>query len=543
MRFLIGAVLVAVALVVAVLALVGDGGDDDGIPIDPAPHVETPPVEPRPAAPTPAVPAPGPSDPSPASEPEADPSRPAVVSAFEDVPIAGATMRLSGSSDATLRTDRFGQFALPVHWAGGSADVSAPGFDAARIELDADGRPVAADGATRWIRLAPAATIRGRVVSPDGTPIDWVAVTLAVVLPRPDGEVIAKRWPLTDRVLTRDGGAFDLSGLDPRGRYLVIARLTRIGVAAESDWEATPEPGPRRPLRLGGEAELRVGVTDGAGRPVTGAKATLRGRPNSFPGGVAADPTTRGVARLMRELRVEVARDAFFAGVSGGGWTHDGMGAVFRDLPAGRYTLHVAARGYADHTAVVTVEPGAVVEHVASLEDATIAFRGIVVDDNQQPVKGAQIEVLTNGSTFSGYRTVASDAQGHFVVRGPAEWRAPLRLVAAATGYESRSQLVGPNERQVTVRLARQGSVYGNVGFPGRGVEEIVFAFSRSDAPPLAFERRLDLRGEVVRYQWDLPPGRWRARITCVGRREARLDFDVRPSGAVELPAVTLQPE
>ncbi len=545
MRFAIGALLLAAALVVAVLALVGDGDDGGSVPGEPPPTVTEPPIEP-PVEPAPADPAPakpGASDPTPTTVPEADPSRPVVASAFEDVPIEGATLRLSGSSDAALRTDRFGQFVLPTHWAGGSADVSAPGFGATRVDLDADGRVVASDGTSRWIRLAPASSIRGRVVGPDGTPLDWVAVTLAVVLPRPNDEPVAKRWPLAERVLSRDGGAFDIDGLDPRGRYLVVARLSRIGVAAESDWKATAEPGTRRPIRLGGGGEARVVVVDTAGRPVTGAKATLTGRPDSFPGGVSADPATRGVARLMRELRVEVSRDAFFARVSGGGWTHEGMGAYFRDLPSGRYTLRIAARGYASYTTVLVVERGGVVEHLATLEDAAVAFRGLVVDDSDQPIKGAQVQVLTTGSSFAGYRTTASDAQGYFEVRGPEEWRAPLRLSLAATGHESRTRLVGPNERQVTVRLARHGAIYGTVGFPGRGAEEVVFTFSRAAAPPLAFERRLDLRGEAVRYQWDLPPGRWRVRINCAGKREARLDFDVTPTGAVELPAVTLQPK
>nr|WP_225937840.1 carboxypeptidase regulatory-like domain-containing protein [Myxococcus sp. RHSTA-1-4] len=173
-------------------------------------------------------------------EPSGVPSPLAVVAAIQggDFPI---TQR--------VRADEAGRFALP-HRPRGAAPLELVAYNGGRM-----GRlPGATEGQSpHTLRLRPAATLRGRVVTGGGTPPDGFVLELREA----DGAELpwARLWPTTRRL---SGDTFTLT--DAPGQPLLVRVSTGDGRTGEARVTLTP----------GGTGEVEV--------PLTGGASSLSGR-------------------------------------------------------------------------------------------------------------------------------------------------------------------------------------------------------------------------------------------------------------------------
>jgi hypothetical protein len=472
-------------------------------PIEPRPEDAPPAAPPRPESPS--------IEPVEPSGPPVDPTLPRVVSAFRDIPVADARvdLRTAGGTDEQYSTDRHGQFAAGDRRVLAEAiRIDAPGF--APLETAIEG---SLEG--RRFRLEPAGVIAGRVVDTQGTPQPWAKIQAGVVIADATGATVGLPWPEATGVSTDQQGEFRLERLDPRGRYLVAALLTRLGVDVVTGVEPVAQAaGPMVTLRLGGDASIHAEVVDPTGNPVFGPRAALSGRPDGLPGAVVADATSQAVADIMRALQIRLTRNTYSVAIPGSGGK---SGFLFERLPAGEYVLEIDARGYRPYSARVRVGKHDAVRHVARLELEDIALKGLVTDAGGRAVMGANVSVHTDGSLHDGYMSAATRPDGSFAIRGPKEWLIPLNLHVSADGFETAMVPVPPGRTSVTVKLHRTGTLRGEVSLEGKETGEVVFDFVRS-FPQAAQERRIAaVRHLWKRFSFTLPHGRWTMRVTAAG--------------------------
>ncbi len=177
---------------------------------------------------------------------------------------------------ADLRTDERGAFSAELEPGRYVLNVRADGLETIRQALRID----ESDRAPIVISLAPGATIRGRVVGPEGAPIEG-----ANVLAPPVGEA-----------RTGADGSFEIEGIpldDPSIRLIASAR-GRVAREVEIERDAL-ERGTLQEVTLSAGRTVTLTVTDEAGRPVEGAEVR--------PAGLAAwsgslDEAGPGVYRL-----------------------------------------------------------------------------------------------------------------------------------------------------------------------------------------------------------------------------------------------------
>ena len=161
------------------------------------------------------------------------------------------------------------------------------------------------------------------------------------------------------------------------------------------------------------------------------------------------------------------------------------------------------------------------------LEDEDVALTGVVADSGGRPIRGAQLNVLTDGKTYAGYRSASSGPDGSFRIRGPGEWLAPLTLTVAASGYESTTIKVPSDRKRVEVKLRRNSTVRGQVRLENKGSGEVEFNFVRS-FPTSRHERRIFLmRDRWKRFTFTIPPGKWTLRVTAPGYNDYSGDLEL----------------
>ena len=386
MRVAIGIVLVA-AMVAAVILFVFES-DDSGPPQDfrdgalsgaGTPASATGPRLPaQPSGPTPAPVAP---DSTTADEPkvvepagtgpERDERLPRVVSDFRRMPVADARVFVKTTSGETVRytTDQLGQIPLGEdRIQGESIRIEAPGFTLLDQSL-AEGF----EGKT--FVLSPEAAIRVRVTDAQGLPQPWANLQIGVVIQDEHGAVLGLPWSLEKPPVTDSNGEARLAKLDPRGRYLIVATLARLGVGVAHD--VVPDasgPGASVTIKLGGDGVIQVLVTSSTGESIHNARALLSGEPDRLPGRIVADPASRALADLMRAFKVRFRRSTFsYHDARFTGW-RSGSGFAFDQLPPGEYVVEIEARGFKPYARKLRVGEGATVQHVAAMELEGVAL-------------------------------------------------------------------------------------------------------------------------------------------------------------------------
>ena len=150
-----------------------------------------------------------------------------VVSSFHDRPIARASVvvRLSGQEAVTYATDAWGRARVETAGPGPvSLHVEAPGFHPHDAQVDRN------DATPMFVRLHPAAVIRGQVVDSLRTPQAGAWIQAGVLWKTDTDAIRGEPWPLAEPIVTDEKGGFTIANVDPRGRYLLVASLSRRAV-------------------------------------------------------------------------------------------------------------------------------------------------------------------------------------------------------------------------------------------------------------------------------------------------------------------------
>lgn len=299
------------------------------------------------------------------------------------VPVAWA--EVSWGEARRTYTDADGSYALKGLSHRAVVRVKAKGY----VDQDVIFR-LPCEGRKRGVKdfaLVRAATVRGRVLGPDGSPVEGAEIRVVEELPR-EG-----RWPLSDAE-----GAFTISGIsvDVLRRLLVL----KAGHARGITRPMKLRPGENRSgvvLRLGRGGTLSGRVTDGEGVPISEHCVDLYSR----------------VPIPEKSLKFNInQRNARL----------DANGTYrFEAVPAGRYTVVVDREGY---TAAVkqdlVVEEGAELEGVDFTLERGFAISGRVVDSGGSPLE----EVIVYANSRSnrrqpwgiGDRDARTGADGTFVI-------------------------------------------------------------------------------------------------------------------------------
>lgn len=237
------------------------------------------------------------------------------------------------------------------------------------------------------------ATLRGRVVEPDGTPIRFARVEV-VLAPPNDGRGLRTKKDGTFELRGLPGGDFDLRAA-AEGH---VGRTVRTPALAENATADTGDIALKARVASKDGLEVRV-VEAGSGRPVPGAKVTA--------------------STLGYGLVVTIgAERAGVPGVIQKDAVTDDLGvARIAPLPAERYDVIVRAQGYVLEAVENVVVAGDRIERVSVKLKPGLSVRGTVVDASGSPVSGGYVTALGMPS-FRSYETVSTDATGTFALTG-----------------------------------------------------------------------------------------------------------------------------
>jgi RHS repeat-associated protein len=312
-------------------------------------------------------------------------------------PVAGATVRITGTANATT-TDGAGNFSLTAPAGLYTLTVSKLGF------LSATTTPFTlAAGATfaaGAIRLSPApGTITGTVVaSPGNAPLAGAAVSLAE-----NG----------DTAFADAAGSFTL--VEPAGTYTVTA--AQAGYAPQTLAPFALAAGTTHPLgtiTLSANPATLSGhvVSSAGGAPIAGATVTATAL------AAAGTHATSGPELPRRSARIAASFTA----------TTDAAGNFTLQLPPGTYGVTVTATGFGSRTtSAVTLGPGAAFGFGTLALDPLGTITGTVVQAaGGAPVAGATITVVGT------LNVTATDAAGAFTLTQGA---GTYTLEASAAGF------------------------------------------------------------------------------------------------------------
>lgn len=322
-------------------------------------------------------------------------------------PIAGARIELSeglrsGTIQQVMRsrwfradsgieasTDSTGRFVMADLAAGTyTLAVSAPGYATARgldVEiLEATDRTDLGE-----LVLEPGAPIQGRVLDPDGSPLEGARIVASgersALFAAADDDESAAHSGADGFFAFTDRQAGERVDLQVRMPGFATGRLVGVEAPTPSPVEIELE----RPSRVSGR------VVDEAGRPVANAQVGLRvlvrsgTRRHSGPGGSA---------------------------------TSDEEGAfVIEGVDPGEATLTTAADGYVAHRLTsLAVEPGKDLNHVRIVLEPGATLSGSVTGPSGQPVASADLRVmLTEDALATSARHYGrTDGEGRYRLEG-----------------------------------------------------------------------------------------------------------------------------
>lgn len=332
--------------------------------------------------------------------------------------------------------------------------------------------------------VAVAGIVSGSVRLPSGAPAPG---SMVVLVRRPLAGAPASMSAPTAAVPTDEDGRFRIPGVPP-GEYGITATLrgraparkAPIGVEAGGEQQVD--------LRLGEHGALLDGrVLDVGGGPVP--RATILALDAS------PTPPEAGIPRLFQTVADEAGRYEL-------------------SLRPGRYVLTAGADGYA-----LAREPVYVTEHTTRdlrLMPASRIVGRVVEKASGQPVAGAAVWLVTDGSRTGVSRDVETDARGVFVFGAaePGVYRVSARkgrLVGVGT------QVVlgfAQSAEDVQVQLEPGVTVSGQVRGPSGPVAAALVSAQKDEPPierPVAITTTVDGRYELA----GLLPGRYRFRVTA----------------------------
>jgi RHS repeat-associated protein len=396
-----------------------------------------------------------------------------VVSSLDGTPISGATVRITGTGNATA-TDASGAFSLTAPAGIYTLTAGKPGFlDTASFPFTL---PVGTDVTVGTLRLDPApGTITGTVLSSlDGAPLAGVSVTV----------------PETgDATVTGADGKLRLA--EPAGTYSLA-----LSAAGYGD-QTVPA------------FALAAGTTKDIGTlTLIASPATLTGRvvDSTTGAGLAGATVTATAAGSAAAVR---AAAASFSAIT------DAAGAFTLQIPAGTYTVTIAKAGYGPRTtAPLSLGPGTAQALGDQLLDALASIHGLVVRAaDGAPVAGATVSVTGT------LNTATTDAAGAFTLSQPAgTWTltadaaglatlttAPFTLAPGAS-YDAGTLRLQPVALSVYVAYADNLRATAAFPNPWAGSPNVVFLGGGPvyDAGALRFDNGTDAPIAVDRVSVDL---------------------------------------
>ena len=414
--------------------------------------------------------------------PVADRRLAGVVVDENEKPVAGAMIYANGEGQPNLngRSDAKGRFAFDKVCAG-PVNISANlprgnAYGNARAEGGDTNITVQLGVQQNFGPMAAASgksKLAGHVVDPEGKPAPKITVSLfpySQVEKQTDAE---GRFTLTADP-NQYGGMQDV-------QRIVIARDLARNLAATLDVE---EDTTNAPLKLEPGLTLAGRITDAKGNGIPKAEVHLMLLTERM-GNSLGQPT-----RADAEGRFEV-----------------------KGLPPGlRYSLNVMAKGYGNDNR--GVEPGDATTRRIDLDPFKLALAdqriaGVVVDDDDKPVRGASVHTYGNGQPNVNSQT---DAKGRFafdhVCAGPININAnsprgnAYGSTVAEGGDTNITVRLGVNEGMVGMGRARTkivGIVQDPDGKPATKVAVSLFPFSQSEKRTDA-EGRFTLTGDANQF-------------------------------------------
>lgn len=355
------------------------------------------------------------------TDPEGRPIPGARIWRRQGLPGAGA------APEPATATRSDGSFRLPASIEGEEIVLCAEGFFKAVAAAGWTDEPV-------HLTMQPAATIRGQVFGPDGSPL-------------PGARVFPVRAGDEPRCYFQEEGppcpSAELADSDSEGRF-VLGPLSPGWY-----WLRVNSPG----LQTG----IKKAIRAEAGTVVEGVEIRL----------------PEGVAVTGRVLDPEgLPIPGAIVGVVGeteDAWTETDDDGSFRveAFEAGEISLLLRARGYLEERRSVLVPAGGLrADFTMSPGEPPIEIRGLVLDEEGTPVEGALVTLES--------RRVHSSPDGSFVLRAPEEQNPtfPAEITVEKRGFAlSRTvvDLAGDRLHRVTIRLEKGATIAGRVlGLTGR---------------------------------------------------------------------------
>ena len=329
------------------------------------------------------------------------------------------------------------------------------------------------------LRASPGGRLRGIVIGADGAPSPGASVSVRPGLNAFLGQITDRQYRWLDTV-TDDQGRFDIPGVPAGEGYTVAA--TAPSIALEEVHGVSVRAGQVTALTVQAHQGAIVAgrVLDPEGDPVAGASVAM--------------------------VYLDISRVLFSA---------DGRSEPLVTDAEGRFRLeHVAAGRVAVVAAADDVAPsnieelavvdGGVYDDVMLQLGVGAAVTGVVVDDQDQPVAGAEVEVRPferpNDPQFLKMMlkvrrvTATTDASGRFLVRGMTGERLVIQAskrgytTAIASGFEL-------DDPDIVVRVQRGVTIRGRV-VVGDGDESKAVTRFRIDTRSREIPRNKD--GEVI---------------------------------------------